>query len=173
MSVLTIQYMELDSPIGPLVLASAGSGLCHIEFGRFDELTAARLQSWSERWYGTRDWRKDEADLRDPAVQLKEYFHGDRKRFDVQLDLQGTPFQLKVWDALGRIPYGTVCSYKDIGQTIDSVKAVRAIGGANNQNPIPVIIPCHRVIGADGSMVGYGGGLEIKSFLLQHEGITV
>ncbi|MNW07990.1 Methylated-DNA--protein-cysteine methyltransferase, constitutive [compost metagenome] len=78
-----------------------------------------------------------------------------------------------MWQALSRIPYGVVCSYKDIGQAVDSVKAVRAVGGANNQNPVPIIVPCHRVIGANGSLVGYGGGLNVKTFLLQHEGYKI
>lgn len=173
MSILVMSYMELESPIGPLVLASGGRGLCHIEFGRFETETAAKLQDWSERWYGTRDWRHDETDLNEAASQLREYFRGERTVFDVPLDMKGTAFQLKVWEALRQIPYGSACSYKDIGRSIDAIKAVRAIGGANNRNPVPIIVPCHRVIGADGSMVGYGGGLDIKTFLLKHEGRDV
>lgn len=163
-----ISFIEMDSPIGPLVLGATAEGLCQIEFGRFADV-APKLQDWSERWFQTREWRFDATKLKEAEEQLRQYFAGDRIRFELQLDLRGTDFQLKVWQALSRIPYGTVCSYKDIGQAIDAVKAVRAIGGANNRNPVPVIVPCHRVIGADGSMIGYGGGLTIKTYLLQHE----
>nr|WP_320024410.1 methylated-DNA--[protein]-cysteine S-methyltransferase [uncultured Acetobacterium sp.] len=104
------------------------------------------------------------------AVQeLQEYFSGTRQRFDLPLSPQGTDFQQKVWKALQDIPYGAVCSYKDIARAIGNEKACRAVGGANNKNPISIIIPCHRVIGANGSLVGYGGGLEIKKQLLALE----
>jgi methylated-DNA-[protein]-cysteine S-methyltransferase len=172
MSIVSMSYVEIESPIGPLVLANAGGRLCQIEFGRFSE-TISKLQDWSERWYGTREWQVDEAALNEAVVQLQHYFEAKRQHFELPMELRGTPFQQKVWRALSQIPYGSVCSYKDIGQAIQSVKAVRAIGGANNRNPIPIIIPCHRVIGADGSMVGYGGGLGIKTFLLQHEGYSI
>lgn len=172
---MRILYDEMDSPIGPLVLASsgteAGQGLCHIEFGRFDE-AADKLVSWSERWYGVRDWQRDPEALENVSVQLRAYFNGKLRRFDLPLDLQGTPFQRRVWQALTEVPFGEAWSYKDIGESIGSPKAVRAVGGANNRNPVPIIVPCHRVIGADGAMVGYGGGLHIKTFLLQHEGFA-
>lgn len=104
------------------------------------------------------------------AVQeLQEYFSGTRQCFDLPLSPQGTDFQQKVWKALQDIPYGAVCSYKDIATAIGNEKACRAVGGANNKNPISIIIPCHRVIGANGSLVGYGGGLEIKKQLLALE----
>ncbi|MCZ8514138.1 methylated-DNA--[protein]-cysteine S-methyltransferase [Paenibacillus filicis] len=173
---MSIRYDELATPIGALVLASSGSkpgqGLCHIEFGGFKE-TSDRLTAWSERWYGTREWLRDPQPLAAAAEQLTAYFAGSLDRFDLALDLQGTPFQRKVWTALLEVPFGEACSYKDIGIRIGSPKAVRAIGGANNRNPVPIIVPCHRVIGADGSMVGYGGGLSIKTFLLQHEGFPL
>jgi methylated-DNA-[protein]-cysteine S-methyltransferase len=164
-----MSYDEVESPIGPLVLGSAGNGLCQIEFGPFTE-TVAKLQKWSQRWYGTDVWVKDESAFVEISGQFKQYFEGKRTVFDIKMDLKGTPFQVKVWQALNQIPYGTVCSYKDIGQAIESAKAVRAVGGANNRNPIPIIIPCHRVIGANGTLVGYGGGLHIKTYLLQLEG---
>ncbi|MDO9492332.1 methylated-DNA--[protein]-cysteine S-methyltransferase [Acetobacterium sp.] len=101
--------------------------------------------------------------------EIIEYLDGKRRSFDLPLSPQGTDFQLKVWKALRDIPYGAVCSYKEIAQAIGNEKACRAVGGANNKNPISIIIPCHRVIGADGSLVGYGGGLEIKKQLLKLE----
>lgn len=107
--------------------------------------------------------------LKKVVLELQEYFAGTRKRFDLPLSPQGTDFQQKVWKALQDIPYGAVVSYKDIALAIGNEKACRAVGGANNKNPIAIIIPCHRVIGADGSLVGYGGGLEIKRRLLALE----
>lgn len=101
--------------------------------------------------------------------QLQEYFFGKRKTFDLPLAIEGTEFQIKVWKALSEIPYGTTCSYKDIAIKIGNCKASRAVGMANNKNPIPIIVPCHRVIGASGKLVGYAGGLNIKQKLLNVE----
>lgn len=102
--------------------------------------------------------------------QLDEYFEKERKEFDLPLMPEGTEFQQKVWQALQQISYGRTASYKDIAELIGEVKAVRAVGGANGKNPIPIIIPCHRVIGSDEAMVGYAGGLWRKEWLLKHEG---
>ncbi len=101
--------------------------------------------------------------------ELEEYFSGQRKEFDIPLAPQGTDFQKKVWKALQNINYGTTASYKEIAQKINNPKAVRAVGMANNQNPIAIIIPCHRVIGSNGKLVGYAGGLELKQKLLELE----
>jgi len=103
------------------------------------------------------------------AKELSEYFAGERRSFDVPLDLQGTEFQRKVWQALSEIPYGETRSYREIAEGVGNPKACRAVGGANNKNPAVIIIPCHRVIGADGAMVGYGGGIEMKRLLLELE----
>lgn len=103
------------------------------------------------------------------ADQLAEYFAGRRKEFDLPLNPEGTDFQRKIWNALQKIPFGETRSYKQLAEMAGSGKACRAVGGANNKNPLPVFIPCHRVIGADGSLVGYGGGLKIKQFLLELE----
>lgn len=105
--------------------------------------------------------------------QLKEYFEGSRIKFDLPLDIKGTEFQNKVWDELLKIPYGEVKSYKDIAIAIGNEKACRAIGMANNKNPIPIIIPCHRVIGSNGKLVGYAGGLNVKEKLLNIEKIDI
>lgn len=102
--------------------------------------------------------------------QLKEYFAGTRKVFDVPLDVYGTVFQKKVWNELQKIPYGKTISYKTLSEKLGDVKAIRAVGKANGQNPVAIIIPCHRVIGADGSLIGYAGGLDIKEKLLHLEG---
>jgi methylated-DNA-[protein]-cysteine S-methyltransferase len=107
--------------------------------------------------------------LNDCLIQLTEYFKGQRKKFEIPLDLQGTPFQKKVWDKLLQVPYGKTCSYQDLAVAVGKPKAFRAIGGANHRNPIPIIVPCHRVIGAKGALTGYGGGLWRKQWLLEHE----
>ena len=101
--------------------------------------------------------------------QLPAYFNGERQKFDLPLDAAGTPFQLKVWEALRQIPYGETRSYKDIAIAVENPKGVRAIGMANNRNPISIITPCHRVIGTSGKLVGYAGGLHLKEYLLNHE----
>ncbi len=115
--------------------------------------------------FGTKTKLTDKA-----YTQLLEYFDGKRKQFDVPYKLTGTDFQVKVWSALCDIPYGETRSYKDIAKAVGNEKASRAIGMANNKNPITVIVPCHRVIGANGKLVGYAGGLEMKEFLLNMEG---
>jgi len=102
--------------------------------------------------------------------QLKEYFAGERKQFDVPLDVEGTEFQKKVWEELKKIPYGKTISYKTLAEKLGDVKLIRAVGKANGQNPIAIVVPCHRVIGADGSLIGYAGGLDIKEKLLHLEG---
>ena len=107
--------------------------------------------------------------LKKANLELKEYFKGNRKSFDLPLDPEGTEFQKKVWKALEQIPYGETCSYKEIAVCIGNEKASRAVGMANNRNPIPIFIPCHRVIGSNGELVGYGGGLDLKEKLLEIE----
>jgi methylated-DNA-[protein]-cysteine S-methyltransferase len=107
--------------------------------------------------------------IRRAFAQIEEYLVGRRKNFDLPLHVEGTPFMLRVWDELCRIPYGETRSYKDIAAAIGQPRAMRAVGMANNRNPIALIIPCHRVIGADGSLVGFGGGLDVKRHLLELE----
>ena len=107
--------------------------------------------------------------LKKTKGQLEEYFRGQRQQFDVPIALEGTVFQHKVWEALQTIPYGKTCSYKEIAERIGKPNACRAVGGANNKNPILIIVPCHRVIGANGDLVGFGEGLDVKSYLLELE----
>jgi methylated-DNA-[protein]-cysteine S-methyltransferase len=162
-------YTTMDTPIGPLLLASTEEGLCFIEFGE-EEKALTRLLRWSRKMFlGVAPVRNDQRNEM-AKTQLLEYFAGKRKQFDVPIVLYGTPFQKAVWTELTRIPYGETRSYKEIASAIGADKAVRAIGGANNRNPIPIIVPCHRVIGSNGSLVGYGGGLSIKEHLLKLEG---
>jgi O-6-methylguanine DNA methyltransferase len=151
----TIYYSRIDSPVGPLLLAVSQRGLVALEFGR-----GTMGEGWVEA-----------ADRTAPyARQLEEYFAGKRRAFDVPLDLRGTEFQKRCWQELLKIPYGETRSYAEIARAIGNPSAVRAVGLANGQNPIAIVVPCHRVIGSDGSLTGYGGGLEVKRRLLELEG---
>ncbi|WP_248724661.1 methylated-DNA--[protein]-cysteine S-methyltransferase [Seonamhaeicola sp. ML3] len=107
--------------------------------------------------------------LEDCAIQLKEYFDGSRKQFSLKLNPQGTDFQKKVWEYLEQIPYGKTCSYLELSKALGDSKAIRAVANANGKNPIWIVIPCHRIIGSDGSLTGYAGGLHRKQWLLNHE----
>ncbi|MEC0205579.1 tRNA epoxyqueuosine(34) reductase QueG [Paenibacillus lautus] len=165
-----LYYDEIQSPIGPLTVCATEKGLCLIEFGSF-YVKEAVIQQWSRTWAGNGGYQRDEARLAPMTSQLKQYFSGELKEFDIKLDMRGTSFQLQVWEALKSIPYGNVCSYKDVAESIGRPKAVRAVGGANNKNPVPIVVPCHRVIGTDGTLIGYAGGPEIKRILLTLEGV--
>ena len=107
--------------------------------------------------------------VNDAITQLEEYFTGSRHNFELPLDLQGTEFQVAAWNALADIPYGHTASYGQQAASIGRPKAVRAIGGANGRNPVAIVLPCHRIVGADGSLTGFGGGIEVKKWLLDHE----
>ena len=150
---------RIDSPIGPLMLAADDAGLRHIEF-RDNRHPANRAD-----WHGG-----DSEILQASEAQLAEYFAGTRTSFDLPLAPQGTAFQLQVWHELARIPFGATISYAQLAQRIGNPSGTRAVGAANGRNPLPIVLPCHRVIGADGSMTGFGGGLPTKEFLLRLEG---
>ena len=157
---MTIHCTSMPSPIGPLLLAADDTGLKLIEF-------------CSPRHPMQRgdDWREgDNAVLRATREQLGEYFEGTRQAFDLPLAPRGTDFQREVWLELRRIAYGETISYAQLAVRIGKPSAVRAVGAANGRNPLPIVVPCHRVIGADGSLTGFGGGLPTKQFLLQLEG---
>jgi methylated-DNA-[protein]-cysteine S-methyltransferase len=160
---------EMDSPLGTLTIVATDRGVCHIYFGELNTCTVA-LKARLRKQGITGEFVQCEDTLKTVCEQLQNYFNGERVDFDVPLDLAGTPFQQKVWGALKEIQYGETRSYKQIAESIGAPKAVRAIGGANNQNPVPIIVPCHRVIGSNGAMVGYGGGLDKKELLLSLEG---
>ena len=155
-----IRYQYIDSPIGPLLLAADDEGLHLIEF-HTPRHPMSRLSHWIEG---------DNAILKATRRQLDEYFSGSRKDFDLPLAPQGTPFQKEVWHRLATIPYGQTISYAQLAQRVGKPTAMRAVGAANGRNPLPIVLPCHRVIGADGSLTGFGGGLPTKLFLLQLEG---
>jgi O-6-methylguanine DNA methyltransferase len=166
---LVIAYTVYQSPIGPLTLALTENGLCRVEFGS-GQLVQLSLTRWTKRWLQTDKLSYEPELFTDIVQQLEEYFSGQRKSFSIPLDLYGTPFQKMVWRELCNIPYGETRSYKDIALALNAAKAVRAVGCANNQNPLSIFIPCHRVIGSNGALVGYGGGLDMKESLLQLEG---
>ncbi len=153
----SLSMLFYDSPPGRILIVENGSaitGLCFADTDKADSPKAVL---------------KETTLLKKTAVQLGEYFAGKRKSFDLPLLLEGTPFQLQVWKALQDIPYGQTRSYRQIAGAIGNEKACRAVGMANSKNPISIIVPCHRVIGAGGKLVGYGGGLERKAYLLNLE----
>ncbi|MDT8862368.1 methylated-DNA--[protein]-cysteine S-methyltransferase [Alkalihalobacillus sp. MEB130] len=166
---LTHYVDEMNSPLGTLTIVATEKGVCHIHFGEMTKCMAS-LKAWLKKQGRKGEVVRCKETLKPICEQLEDYFTGKRNHFDVPLDLCGTEFQKKVWNTLKEIEYGQTKSYKEIAQEIGAPKAVRAIGGANNQNPIPIIIPCHRVIGSNGNMVGYGGGLDKKELLLSLEG---
>lgn len=168
-----LRVSTIPSPVGPLTLAFYQNRLCHVDFGTAKE-TQADLIHWAEKaGLPVSVSEVPEAGL--PAEeQLNGYFSGSRRSFDLDLLMIGTAFQKQVWQALAAIPYGETRTYKEIAVSVGRPKAVRAVGGANNRNPLPIIIPCHRVVGMNGALVGYGGGLDKKAYLLQLEkqGVT-
>ncbi|QQK78244.1 methylated-DNA--[protein]-cysteine S-methyltransferase [Salicibibacter cibarius] len=159
----------MESPIGTLTLVATDKGLSQLLFGDFNE-TGAKIRTWMAKRNMRREIIRDDAYFTEATKQLQEYFHGERQAFNLPVDMQGTSFQKSVWEVLQRIPYGETQSYKQVAVAIHSPKAVRAIGSANNKNPLPIIVPCHRVIGSNGAIVGYGGGIEKKKKLLELEG---
>lgn len=159
---------EMESPIGVLTIGCLDEGLCQIAFGNLNE-TEMEIRTWAKKHQFSPEFERDFDKTFAVCEQLQAYFEGKRTTFDVPLALKGTPFQVKVWNALQTIPYGETRTYKEVAEQIGNPKAVRAVGGANNQNPVPVIVPCHRVIGSNGALVGYGGGLDIKVNLLELE----
>lgn len=154
-----ILFRHLDSPVGTLTLAATDDGLHAVEFPR-------------NRHPADRDgWREGQHPLLDlTAKQLDEYFSAKRRVFDLPLAPRGTAFQRGVWLTLAGIGYGETISYAQLAQRIGKPTAMRAVGAANGRNPLPIVLPCHRVIGADGSLTGFGGGLPAKQFLLELEG---
>jgi methylated-DNA-[protein]-cysteine S-methyltransferase len=151
-------YTELESPIGPLLLAGEERGLRWLSFAACRR--AAKPKT---------NWREDRAPFAEVIRQLHSYFASELTKFDLPLVFEGTEFQLRVWHALQEIPYGETVSYGELAKKIGKPKAVRAVGLANGSNPIPIIVPCHRVIGSNGDLTGFGGGLELKKKLLALE----
>ncbi len=155
-----VDYQHIDSPVGRLLLASGSDGLRLIEF-EAPWHPVAMEPGWREG---------DNALLQRARAQLQDYFAGRRRSFELPLAPHGTRFQLQCWQALAEIPWGSTWSYAQMAQRIGRPTATRAVGAANGRNPLPIVLPCHRVIGADGSLTGFGGGLPTKRFLLELEG---
>ncbi|MDR2041425.1 MAG: methylated-DNA--[protein]-cysteine S-methyltransferase [Tannerella sp.] len=151
-----MNFMYYHSPAGILRVAENGKAITHIQWAGTQPAPAETAQEPTPL-------------LREAARQLSEYFAGQRRTFDLPLAPQGTAFQLRTWQALREIPYGQTRSYKQVAEAIGCPKGARAVGGANNRNPVSILTPCHRVIGADGRPVGYAGGLEAKKWLLALE----
>lgn len=150
-------YCFHQTPIGTLLLIGHKTALTQISFPG----------TWQEK--DTSDYILDKSKFTRVTTQLDEYFRGERQQFTVPLDLAGTPFQKQVWQQLSKIPYGSTTNYGEIATSINNPKGSRAVGMANGKNPIPIIIPCHRVIGKNGSLTGFGGGLDVKQQLLELE----
>ncbi|MGJ8698325.1 MAG: methylated-DNA--[protein]-cysteine S-methyltransferase [Verrucomicrobiaceae bacterium] len=149
----------MKSPVGPLVLLASRKGLSGLYFGHRIERSTLPPEEPSNRI------------LKKAARQLEEFFSGVRREFDLPLDAKGSEFQRDVWKQLSMIPFGETLSYGELADRMGNPKAVRAVGTANGANPISIIVPCHRVIGKDGRLVGFGGGVDLKLKLLQHEGL--
>jgi methylated-DNA-[protein]-cysteine S-methyltransferase len=154
---IVIRYRTMESPVGTLTLAGPGSTLRHL---RMEDQTYEPNRT---------NWERDDDAFGDAVEQLRAYFAGELTSFDLDMELIGTAFERRVWTALQTIPYGETRSYGEIAEQIDAPAASRAVGRANGRNPIGIIVPCHRVIGASGSLTGYGGGLDRKRALLDLE----
>jgi O-6-methylguanine DNA methyltransferase len=166
----TIQYAKMKTPLGThLWVAQTADGVCRIEFGHSEpEFRAMLARAWPKARLV-----KDDKALQQPLAELEEYFADRRREFTFPLIIVGTAFQQQVWQAVSEIPFGQVATYKMIAKKIQNPQAVRAVGFANGSNPLPIVIPCHRVIGSNGDLCGYGGGIEVKRKLLQLEGIEL
>lgn len=161
---MTIRTCEISSPLGTLQLFVSEAGVCALGFDRADSLR------WLARRFGPVEMTRD-PDPDGARSRLDRYFGGELAELDsIAVDTGGTPFQVSVWEALRRIPVGTTTSYGALARSLGRPKAMRAVGLANGRNPVAIIVPCHRVVAANGSLWGYGGGLERKGWLLAHEG---
>jgi O-6-methylguanine DNA methyltransferase len=182
-SMEALHYTVFRSEVGPLFLAACDKGLTALEFARLPGQQTIRPNPRDLRsenapavaYSGKRsrnqiEFVKSDADMRRYTRELEEYFEGTRRQFTFPLDLRGTDFQIACWQALLEIPYGERRTYADIARAVGNPQGFRAVGMANNRNPIAIVVPCHRVIASDGTLCGYGGGLEIKRKLLQLEG---
>ncbi|MBX2884485.1 MAG: methylated-DNA--[protein]-cysteine S-methyltransferase, partial [Granulosicoccus sp.] len=158
---MQIYYTQIPSPVGEFLIAGTTNAVCR---------TAFHTKNWSH--YIEDSWQKEAAPLGYAIEQFQDYFAGQLVEFTLAHELSGTEFQLSVWEALKQVGYGTTVSYGDIARAIDKPGAQQAVGAANGANPLPILVPCHRIIGTDGSMTGFGGGIEIKQKLLHLEGVT-
>ena len=160
----TLRRQVLPSPVGELTLVASARGLRAVLWVEDGERRVVHATA-----SGSVDTDEAERILDVAVAQLGEYFAGDRTEFDVPLDPQGTPFQLAVWTTLRTIPFGGTMSYGEQARTLGDVRKARAVGGANGRNPLSIFVPCHRVVGSNGRLTGFGGGLSAKAWLLDHE----
>lgn len=156
-----LRYTLVESPLGPVLVAGDAEGIRRINF-----------QSGNAPMKIPRDWERDDAALRDAIDQLRAYFAGRLRTFELRLAPGGTPFQQSVWDQLLAIPYGETRTYGQLAKKLGNPTASRAVGAANGQNPLPIVVPCHRVIGSTGKLTGFYGGIHLKEFLLGLEART-
>lgn len=162
-----VTWANLKTHIGTIRVAATPRGVCKIALG---QETAQDFLGWLERHVGHASSKPGRSGLVALVIdQIAEYLNGQRREFDLPLDLRGTEFQRRVWSAVAAIPYGQTRTYAEIAQAIGRPSAVRAVGAANGANPLPLVVPCHRVVGSDGSLTGYGGGLDVKRRLLEME----
>jgi methylated-DNA-[protein]-cysteine S-methyltransferase len=162
-------FRRFDSPVGELVLTASDSGLTGVYFPT-SRHGPPRVESWMDADRGGAAGGGGDAILARACQQLLEYFAGTRTAFEVPLAASGTTFEQRVWELLRAIPYGTTTSYGALARRLGDPRATRAVGAANGKNPIPIIVPCHRVVGARGELTGFGGGIDRKRWLLEHEG---
>ncbi|MDA2934626.1 methylated-DNA--[protein]-cysteine S-methyltransferase [Acidobacteria bacterium AH-259-D05] len=167
---MKLYFQELDTLIGKLQVAASSVGVCRICFPA--ESPSDRF-SWFNRHFSRVPEEGSEAAISEAIEQLDRYFQGRQPTFRMPLDLRGTPFQIRVWRELLKIPYGSTVSYGEVAGRIGSPRASQAVGSAVGRNPVPIVVPCHRVIGHDGALVGFGGGLATKEKLLELEGAHV
>ncbi|MEJ2633682.1 MAG: methylated-DNA--[protein]-cysteine S-methyltransferase [Calditrichia bacterium] len=162
-----VYHSEIDSPLGRLSVFATEKGVVRLTWKE----AAGDLLLENITKNSTLHWNSGNEPTRLACRQLELYFNGYLREFDVPLDLEGTAFQLRVWEQLCRIPFGTAISYQQLAEAVDNPQAMRAVGNANGRNPVPILVPCHRVIQKDGSIGGYSGGIHIKKWLLNHEGL--
>lgn len=166
---MKLHYEEIETEVGPLLLIADDNDIAlRIDFGTMADLDE-KVNKWANRYFKNPIFVKSSHHTQKIKEELQSYFAHEQREFSFAYEFYGTTFQKQVWKALFSIPYGETRSYKDIAVFINNPKAVRAIGGAVNKNPMSIMTPCHRVIGANGDLIGYGGGLEKKTFLLKHE----
>jgi methylated-DNA-[protein]-cysteine S-methyltransferase len=162
---MSITCSRVPSPVGELLVAASDRGITGVYFPIPDRMPKDRA-----KWVEDDGPRRASEWLTEARRQLTEYFAGSRTTFELPLDPSGTAFQHRVWEALRAIPYGTTTSYGELARRLGDVRATRAVGAANGRNPISIVVPCHRVVGAKGELTGFGGGLDRKRWLLEHEG---
>ena len=158
---------SFESKVGLIYVGSTEKGVCKVSLPR---QTKRDFFRWLREHFDDNEVTDNKSRNRDVIEQLSRYFNGKLARFSVPVDMIGTPFQIRVWKELQRIPYGTTISYKQLAKRLGTSRGFQAIGRANAANPVPIIVPCHRVLGADGSLVGYSSGVKTKEFLLKLEG---